>query len=84
MLSGQHLRLLLGLLCHCAEGACPCWTCHGQSLAGALLWASHCRITVRCFDHSHPTLLSPTHFTLCRQEGGGGSKGFPALKSAGW
>ena len=32
--SGQSLCLM----CHCAEGACPAWSCHGQSLAGALVW----------------------------------------------
>lgn len=41
--SGQHLRLLG----HDAEGACPPWTCHGQSLAGALLWACQRMTTVR-------------------------------------
>jgi hypothetical protein len=46
MLSGQPLRLL----CHCAEGACPDWTCHGQSLAGALLWACRRWRTVRALD----------------------------------
>lgn len=33
--SGRCLRLL----CHCVEGSCPLWSCHAQSLAGALTWA---------------------------------------------
>ena len=41
--SGQHLRLLG----HDAEGSCPPWTCHGQSLAGALLWVCQRMTTVR-------------------------------------
>lgn len=44
MLSGQRLRLLS----LCAEETCSCWPCHGQSLAGALLWACQRQLTVRC------------------------------------
>ena len=34
MLTGHSLLLV----CDCVVGDCPFWTCHGQSLAGALLW----------------------------------------------
>ena len=30
--------LALRLLCHCVEGSCSSWSCHGQGLAGALTW----------------------------------------------
>ena len=41
---GYHARRLragysLCLLCHCVEGQCDLWCCHGQCLAGALTWA---------------------------------------------
>ena len=55
----QRLRLgcSLKLLCHCMEGPAPPWTCHGQGLAGALVWvAVHC-----CWsDRRVRLLLKPT------------------------
>ena len=59
MLSGQRLRLLS----FCAEETCPCWPCHGQSLAGALLWACQRQLAVRRPRH-HLTILVCV-YTLC-------------------
>jgi len=51
----HHAHLLrsgvaLRLLCHCVEGTCSPWSCHGQGLAGALTWLAD-------YDRREPTTV---------------------------